>query len=73
MRTIAPSDPGPHKVPGRPFGAISVCRMHGAAGGAPKGNRNALKHGEFTVETIALKRQISALAQMARETIGAIE
>jgi hypothetical protein len=23
----------------------SVCRMHGAGGGAPKGNRNALKHG----------------------------
>ena len=22
-----------------------VCRMHGAGGGAPKGNRNALKHG----------------------------
>jgi hypothetical protein len=24
-----------------------VCRMHGARGGAPKGNRNALKHGDF--------------------------
>ena len=23
----------------------SVCRMHGAGGGAPRGNRNALKHG----------------------------
>ena len=47
--------------------------MHGAGGGAPKGNRNALKHGNFTAEATALKRQISALARMARETIGAIE
>ena len=47
--------------------------MHGAAGGAPKGNRNALKHGEFTAETLALKREIQDLVQMARETMGAIE
>jgi uncharacterized protein YjcR len=47
--------------------------MHGAGGGAPKGNRNALKHGEFAAETIALKREIQALAGMARETIAAIE
>jgi uncharacterized protein YjcR len=47
--------------------------MHGAAGGAPKGNRNALKHGDFTAETLALKRQISALARMAREAMAAIE
>ena len=51
----------------------SVCRMHGASGGAPKGNQNALKHGEFTAEGLVLKRQISALARMARETIEAIE
>jgi hypothetical protein len=48
----------------------SVCRMHGAGGGPPKGNRNALKHGDFTAEGLALKRQISALARMARETMG---
>ena len=47
--------------------------MHGAGGGAPKGNRNAMKHGGFTAETLALKKQISALARMARETMGAIE
>ena len=38
----------------------SVCRMHGAAGGAPKGNRNALKHGEFTAESFDFKREIPA-------------
>jgi uncharacterized protein YjcR len=47
--------------------------MHGAGGGAPKGNKNALKHGDFTAKGLALKRQISALARMARETMGAIE
>jgi hypothetical protein len=51
----------------------SICRMHGAGGGAPKGNRNALKHGNFTAEGLALKRQISALARMARETAAGIE
>jgi uncharacterized protein YjcR len=47
--------------------------MHGAAGGAPKGNRNAIKHGEFAAKTLALKREIQALARMARETIEAVE
>jgi uncharacterized protein YjcR len=51
----------------------SVCRMHGASGGAPRGNRNALKHGEFAAETLALKREIQALARRARITIAAIE
>jgi uncharacterized protein YjcR len=51
----------------------SVCRMHGAGGGAPQGNRNALKHGDFTAEALALKREISTLARRARETIAAIE
>ena len=49
------------------------CRMHGAAGGAPKGNRNALKHGASTAETIALRKKIVALARLARETMAAIE
>jgi uncharacterized protein YjcR len=47
--------------------------MHGAAGGAPKGNRNALKHGASSGETLALKRQITALVRLARETMAAIE
>ena len=47
--------------------------MHGAEGGAPSGNRNAFKHGEFAAETLALKREIQALARMARETMAAIE
>jgi hypothetical protein len=47
--------------------------MHGAAGGAPKGNRNALKHGATTAQALDFKREIAALARMARETMAAIE
>jgi uncharacterized protein YjcR len=47
--------------------------MHGAAGGAPEGNRNALKHGAHSAETLILRRQIAALARMARETMATIE
>lgn len=50
-----------------------VCRMHGASSGAPKGNRNALKRGEFAAESLDLKRQIAALARMARNTMVEIE
>jgi hypothetical protein len=35
--------------------------------------RNAIKHGEFAAKTLALKREIQALARMARETMAAIE
>jgi uncharacterized protein YjcR len=51
----------------------SACRMQGAGGGAPTGNRNALKHGAFTAETLALKREVQTLARMARQTIAEIE
>ena len=47
--------------------------MHGAGGGARKGNRNALKHGANSAETLALKRQTTALVRLARETMAAIE
>jgi len=55
------------------YGGVSVCRMHGAAGGAPKGNSNALKHGEFAADTLAPKREIQALARMASEAMRAME
>lgn len=39
------------------------CRMHGGAkrSGAPCGNRNACKHGLFTKDGIAERKQIRAL------------
>jgi uncharacterized protein YjcR len=51
----------------------SVCRMHGARGGAPKGNRNAMKHGEFAAETLALVKEVDSLARIARETLEGIK
>jgi hypothetical protein len=50
----------------------SVCRMHGAGGGAPKGNRNALKHGGFTAEAIETRRMVAALTKQARELVETI-
>lgn len=46
-----------HPVTGR-----KRCRMHGGAStGAPKGNRNAWKHGGRSADHIALLRQMRAL------------
>jgi hypothetical protein len=51
----------------------SVCRMHGARGGAPRGNKNALKHGDFTAEGLAMKKEIQTLVRVARETMAGLE
>jgi hypothetical protein len=38
--------------------------MHGGLSpGAPKGNKNALKHGRYTAEAIAQRREISGLVR----------
>jgi hypothetical protein len=39
------------------------CRMHGGTprSGAPRANQNARKHGQFTRDAIAERRQIQAL------------
>jgi hypothetical protein len=50
-----------------------VVEWHGAGGGAPRGNKNALRHVGFTREAMALKKEIAALARMARETIAGVE
>ena len=44
------------------------CRMHGGAAGsgAPKGNRNALKHGVYTSEAIEWRKQINRLMRSGR-------
>jgi hypothetical protein len=44
------------------------CRMHGGAqgSGAPKANQNARKHGLFTRDALAERRQIQALLGEAR-------
>jgi uncharacterized protein YjcR len=51
------------------------CRMHGGApgSGAPRGNKNALKHGQYTREAIAERRQISELMRQSRKLLLKIE
>jgi uncharacterized protein YjcR len=43
--------------------------MHGARGGAPKGNSNALKSGLYTAEAIETRRMVAALTRQARELV----
>lgn len=46
------------------------CRMHGGlSSGPPPGNRNALKHGRYSAEAIARRRQVRALIRQMRATI----
>jgi len=47
------------------------CRMHGGAqgSGAPRPNQNARKHGRFTRDAIAERRQIQALLGEARKLL----
>jgi uncharacterized protein YjcR len=48
------------------------CRMHGGAegSGAPKGNKNALKHGLYTKEAIAECRYLRELIRSAKQTLA---
>ena len=51
------------------------CRMHGGApgSGAPRGNKNALKHGEYTREAIAKHRQTRRLMREAIALLKSID
>jgi uncharacterized protein YjcR len=48
---------------------------HGGApgSGAPRGNKNAFKHGLFTREAIAERRQLQALLRESREVLQKIK
>ena len=49
------------------------CRMHGGASpGAPTGNSHAFKHGRFTAEAIAERREFAALQRVNDPTCGEI-
>jgi hypothetical protein len=61
---------------GRPCRAPAVCgsqrcRMHGGApeSGAPNGNRNARRHGLFTGEAIAERKEMQALLGETRKLL----
>ena len=51
------------------------CRMHGGAfgSGAPRGNKNALKHGLYTREAIAQRRQLQELLKRSRALLLKID
>jgi hypothetical protein len=51
------------------------CRMHGGAAGsgAPRGNKNARKHGLYTREAIAQRRQLGELMRQSRKLMLEIE
>jgi hypothetical protein len=48
--------------------------MHGGAegSGAPKGNRNAFRHGRYTAEVIARQREMAALLRACRDQLGSM-
>ena len=65
---------------GRPCGSPAVggnkrCRMHGGApgSGAPRGNKNALKHGLYTREAITQRRQVRDMIRQSRALLLKIE
>ena len=46
------------------------CKLHGGKSpGAPKGNKNALKHGYYTAEAIAERRYVRSLLRLTKESI----
>ena len=64
---------------GRPCQSPAVrnrrrCRMHGGApgSGAPMGNQNALKHGHYTAEAIAQRRELAAHLRRTRAALAGI-
>jgi hypothetical protein len=47
------------------------CRMHGGESpGAPRGNSNALKHGRYSAEAMARRREIGALVRKMGALVG---
>jgi uncharacterized protein YjcR len=64
---------------GKPCKAAAVsgkkrCRMHGGApgSGAPRGNKNAMRHGLYTREAIDERRELRALMRQSRMLIQKI-
>ena len=56
-----------------PAMANGRCRMHGGKStGAPKGNRNAWKHGHYAAEAIEGRRLVRELVRQSREIANTI-
>ncbi len=51
----------------------TVCRFHGARGGAPKGKANgAFKHGLHTAEAVNERRLLSDLLRRSRKVMASL-
>lgn len=49
----------------------TVCRFHGARGGAPMGKRNGMyRHGDHTKEAKAVRRRLSELQRESRALLA---
>jgi hypothetical protein len=50
------------------------CRFHGGADGigGQLNNHNALKHGRYTAEAIARRREVAALLRACRDQLGSM-
>jgi hypothetical protein len=61
----------PCRSPAMPNGR---CRMHaGKSAGAPKGNKNALKHGCYTAEAVLRRRAIASLLRAHESSASRLE
>jgi uncharacterized protein YjcR len=61
----------PCRSPAMPNGR---CRMHGGASpGAPHGNQNALKHGRYTADACAERKETGALLRAMRRLAEEVE
>jgi len=50
------------------------CRMHGGLSpGAPKGNRNAFKHGRYIAEAVARRREVAALIRAMKKLTAEVD
>ncbi len=52
---------------------LAVGRSYSPRGGAPRGNRNALKTGRYTADKQALRRQIATFLARANAIVAMVE
>ena len=57
-----------------PAMANGRCRMHGGpSSGAPLGNANARRHGQYSAEAIAQRREITAMLRSMKKLVEEVD
>ena len=51
----------------------SLPDARGKSSGAPKGNKNALKHGQYTAKAVRRRREFRALLREARALLSEVD